>query len=131
MADIRDITGKNPKLTGTRGVDLPTGTTGERDTTYGSGTLRFNSTTNLMEYYTGTDWKAVDAPPTITQFTVDGGADVTSAIIDSQAGGDATIEVKGSLFDTTGAIVTFVGESGSNEIIAVQSITRNSSNLLT
>src|SRR6056300_1816622 len=117
MSELRDFTGKNRKFTGTKGIDLPDGTTAERDTSYGSGTLRFNNTTNLMEYYTGTDWKAVDAPPTITQFTVDGGADVTSAIIDSQAGGDATIEVKGSLFDTTGAIVTFVGESGSNEII--------------
>ena len=131
MADIRDTTGKNPKFSGTRGLDLPTGTTGERNTSYGSGTLRFNSTTGLMEYYTGTDWKAVDSPPTITQFTIDGGADVTSGIIDSQAGGNATIEVKGSLFDTTGAVVTFVGESGSNEIISVQSITRNSSNLIT
>src|SRR6056300_2035304 len=106
MADIRDITGKNPKLTGTRGVDLPTGTTGERDTTYGSGTLRFNSTTNLMEYYTGTDWKAVDAPPTITGFTVDdvGGSAVTSGTLDNEKVADSglvTIEILGSLFDTT------------------------------
>src|SRR6056300_703803 len=128
MSDLRDFTGKNRKFTGTKGIDLPDGTTAERDTSYGSGTLRFNSTTNLMEYYTGTDWKAVDAPPTITGFTVAGGSDVTSATIDPTTAGDVTIEVKGSLFDTTGGNVTFIGTS---ETLTTSTITRNSANLLT
>jgi len=127
MADSRDITGKNRKFTGTSAIKLPSGTTAQRVGAAG-GEIRFNNETNLAEYYTGTDWKAIDAPPTITQFTLDGGADVTSAYIDASAGGNATIEVKGSLFDTTGAAVTFVGTS---ETISTQSITRNSANLLT
>src|SRR6056300_1941419 len=106
MSDLRDFTGKNRKFTGTKGIDLPDGTTAERDTSYGSGTLRFNSTTNLMEYYTGTDWKAVDAPPVITGFTVDdvGGSAVTSGTVDNEKVADSglvTIEILGSLFDTT------------------------------
>ena len=65
MADSRDITGKNRKFTGTSGIKLPTGSTAQRvDET---GQIRFNNETNLAEYYTGTDWKAIDAPPTITQ----------------------------------------------------------------
>jgi len=126
MSDLRDFTGKNRKFTGTSGERISVGSTGARVDT--QGILRFNNTTNLMEYYTGTDWKSIDAPPTITQFTLDGGADVTSATINASTGGNATIEVKGSLFDTTGAIVTFVGTS---ETISTQSITRNSANLLT
>ena len=56
-----------------------------------------------MEYYNGTDWKSIDAPPIITSFTVDGGSNVTSATIDNEAGGNVTIAINGSLFDTTGA----------------------------
>ena len=126
MADLRDFTGKNRVFTGTTGERISNGDTGTRVNT--RGVIRFNTTTNLMEYYTGNDWKSIDAPPTITQFTVDGGADVTTANINSSASGNATIEVKGSLFDTTGATVTFVGTA---ETISTQSITRNSANLLT
>jgi hypothetical protein len=39
-----------------------------------------------MEYYSGTDWKSIDAPPIITAFTVAGGSDVTSAVIDTWYG---------------------------------------------
>ena len=134
MADLRDFTGKNPQFTGTGGARLPSGTTGERVNS--SATLRFNSTTNLMEYYTGTDWKAVDAPPVISGFTLDdvGGSSVTSATLDNEKSADSglvTIEVLGSLFDTTGAGVTFVATTGNGETINTQSITRNSANKLT
>src|SRR5210317_1029081 len=128
MTDSRDITGKNRKFTGTDGIKLPSGTTAQRNSSPTAGNIRFNSTINLAEYYTGTDWKAIDAPPIITTFTIDGGSNVTSGTIDASAGGNATIEVKGSLFDTTGATVTFVGTA---ETISTQSITRNSANLLT
>jgi hypothetical protein len=126
MSDLRDFTGKNRRFTGTVGERISTGATGDRVNT--TGVLRFNSTTNLMEYYTGTDWKSIDAPPTITAFTVAGGSDVTSAVLDPTTGGDVTIEVKGSLFDTTGAVVTFVG---TGETLSTSTITRNSANLLT
>ena len=126
MSDLRDFTGKNRVFTGTDSIRTPLGTTAQR--VNGQAKIRFNTTTNLMEYYTGTDWKSIDSPPLITQFTVDGGSDVTAANIDGSASGNATIEVKGSLFDTTGAAVTFVGTS---ETLTTESITRNSANLLT
>lgn len=128
MANIRDITGKNRGFTGLDGIKLPEGTTAQRPGSPRNGELRFNTTTNLAEYYTGTEWKSIDAPPTITQFTIDGGSDITSGSIDNTAGGNATIQVKGSLFDSTGATVTFVGSS---ETLSTASITRNSSSLLT
>jgi len=134
MADLRDFTGKNPQFTGTTGAKLPSGTTGQR--VDGSATLRFNSTTNLMEYYTGTDWKAVDAPPVITGFTVDdvGGSAVTSGTVDNEKVADSglvTIEILGSLFDTTGATVQFIATTGNTETINTQSIVRDSANKLT
>ena len=126
MSDLRDFTGKNRRFTGTDSETISQGTTAQR--VDGTGKIRFNTSTNLMEYYDGTDWKAIDAPPTITAFTVAGGSDVTSATINPATGGDVTIEVKGSLFDTTGATVTFVG---TGETLSTSTITRNSANLLT
>jgi hypothetical protein len=129
MADLRDFTGKNRKFTGTIGERISTGTTAERDdATFGAGTLRFNTSTNLMEYYTGTEWKSIDAPPTITFITVDGGADTTSGQVDNEASGNVTIEIKGSLFDTTSGNVTFVGTS---ETLTPDTQTRNNSGLFT
>ena len=131
MSDLRDFTGKNRRFTGTNAIDLPTGTTGQRDTGYGSGALRFNSTTGLMEYYTGTDWKAVDPPPNITGFTVNdiGGSAVTSANVGNSTG-VITFEIIGSLFDATGGQVVFESDAGGASV-ATQSITRNSTNKFT
>jgi len=126
MSDLRDFTGKNRRFTGTDAETISSGTTAQR--VDGTAKLRFNTTTNLMEYYTGTDWKSIDSPPLITAFTVDGGSDVTTATLNPASSANATIEVKGSLFDTTGANVTFVG---SGETLSPASITRNSANLLT
>ena len=128
MSNIRDFTGKNRRFTGTIGEEISRGTTAERDTAFGNGTLRFNTTTNLMEYYDGTQWKAIDAPPVITGFTVDGGSAVTSATIDNEKGGNFTFEINGSLFDTTGASVAFIG---SGETVSTNSITRDNANLIT
>src|SRR6056300_1680018 len=126
MADLRDFTGKNKRFTGTSGERISTGTTGERVNT--TGVLRYNSTTNLMEYYNGSDWKPIDSPPVITSFSIDGGSNVTSGVVDNEGGGTVSIAVNGSLFDTTGANVTLVG---SGETLTPDSLTRNSANLLT
>jgi len=129
MADLRDFTGKNSKFTGSIGERISTGSTGDRNSSaYGAGTLRFNSTTNLMEYYTGTEWKSIDAPPTITSFTVNGGANVTSSTILNDSGTN-TIVISGSLFDTTGANVLFVGNGGGD--VTPLTTVRNSSSQLT
>jgi len=86
--------------TGTEGTKLATGTSAQRGSTQGQ--IRFNTTTGLAEYYTGTVFKAIDAPPTITSL------DVTE--VDSQAGGNQTIVITGSGFNS-GATVTYVGAS--------------------
>jgi hypothetical protein len=112
MADLRDFTGKNRKFTGTIGTRISTGTTAQRDdATFGGGTLRYNTSTNLMEYYNGTLWKSIDAPPTITNFTVNGGSPTVSTFLQNTSS-IATIVIAGSLFDTTSLTVLFAGNGG-------------------
>ena len=130
MSNLQDFTQKNREHTGAKGIKVSDDSLGSGDRVDEKGRLRFNDTTDLLEYYNGNAWKSIDAPPVITGFTVNdvGGSAVTSATIDNEASGVSTIEILGSLFDTTGATVTFVG---SGETISTQSITRNSANKLT
>ncbi len=112
MSDLRDFTGKNRRFTGTDSLTIPKGTTGER--VDGTGKLRYNTTNNLMEYYTDTAWKAIDSPPVVNTIAVDGGADQAQAAIDPNSSGNATIVIKGILFDTASAAVLFTAASGSD-----------------
>ena len=127
MSDLKDFKNKNTEFTGTTGIDLPEGTQAQRVDE--RGLLRFNTDTNLAEYYDGTDWKPIDAPPTITGFTLDGGSVVTSAEI-GRVAGDATIVIQGSNFDTTSGTVVFEPESGGANV-TTQTITRTSSSSFT
>jgi hypothetical protein len=98
-----DVSFENITDTGTEGTRVATGTQAQRGTT--AGQLRFNTDTGLAEYYTGTGFKTIDAPPTVISL------DVTE--VDSQAGGNQTIVITGSNFQS-GATVTFVGNTGTN-----------------
>lgn len=101
MSDIRDFSGKNRKFTGTTGIKLPSGTEAQRVNE--TAQIRFNTDTNLAEYYDGTEWKPIDSPPTIssispTSFTSDGSTRFT-------------ITASGSNFQS-GATAKFVGNDG-------------------
>ena len=98
-----DVSFENITDTGTEGTRVATGTSAQRGST--TGQFRFNTTTGLAEYYTGTNFKSIDAPPTISSL------DVTE--VDSQAGGNQTIVITGSGFNS-GATVTFIGASGTD-----------------
>jgi hypothetical protein len=56
-----DVSFENIADTGTEGTKVASGTTAQRGST--TGQLRFNTTTGLAEYYTGTDFKVIDSPP--------------------------------------------------------------------
>ena len=122
--------GTSSFMKGSGGVGMSTMTTAERNSLSGikKGQFIFNETLNLAQYYDGTGWKSIDAPPVITNFSLDGGSAGTTGIINAAAGGNATIAINGSFFDTTASTVTFVG---SGETLNTASIVRNSSNLLT
>ena len=124
--------GTSSFMKGSDGVGVSTMTTTERNALSGvkKGQFIFNETVNLAQYYDGTAWKSIDSPPSITNFTIDGGSSVTSAKVDRTAGGNSTIVISGSNFDTTAGTVTFVPESG-GATVNVQSIVRNSANQFT
>ena len=87
---------------GTEGTRVATGTTAQRGTTQGQ--IRFNSTTGLAEYYTGTSMKIIDTPPTVSSIDI--------SEVDSQAGGNQTVVITGTNF-ASGATASFVGSSAS------------------
>ena len=109
MANSRDFTGKNRKFTGTKGVTVPKGTTGQRVGSE-SGELRFNTTIELMEYYDGNAWKAIDAPPTISGIST---TDSTGSNTVLNADGSTlfTITITGGNFGL-GLTVKFIGSTG-------------------
>jgi len=115
MSNIRDFTGKNRVMTGTSGTKIQSGTTAQRvdDTAR----LRFNNENNLLEYYTGAEWKSIDAPPTVQSITP---SDMASI-------GDTNVSfaITGTGF-ASGATVTFEGVNGSFGTIVASSVTVNS-----
>ena len=98
-----DVSFENITDTGTEGTRVATGTSGQRGST--AGQLRFNSDIGLAEYYNGSFFKAIDQAPSVTSI------DVTE--VDSQAGGNSTFVITGTGF-VSGAIVTFIGSSGTD-----------------
>jgi len=119
MSDIRDFTGKNRKFTGTDSIVLPKGATGSRVNTTG-GQLRYNTTTNLAEYYNGTEWKPIDSPPTVTG--------VTPGEVASADGSTTSFAITGGNFQS-GATVKFIGNDGTE--VTAGTVTVNSSSSIT
>ena len=113
-----DVSFENISDTGTEGTKVALGTTAQRGSTQGQ--IRFNSTTGLAEYYTGTDFKAIDTPPSITS------VDVTN--IETDLGGTQTFVISGSLFNGS-ATVKFRDNGGT--LITPDTTTVNSSSQIT
>jgi hypothetical protein len=109
MANSRDFTGKNRKFTGTKGVVMPKGSTAERADTE-SGEIRFNTTTELMEYYDGNQWKPIDAPPTISSISTSDATGDTD-VLNADGSTLFTITINGGNF-SIGPDVKFIGNTG-------------------
>ena len=93
-----DVSFENITDTGTEGTKVATGTSAQRGTTQGQ--LRFNTETNLAEYYTGTIFKSIDSPPTISSISPSTATE-----------GNTNITITGSSF-SNGATVKFIGNDG-------------------
>jgi hypothetical protein len=113
-----DVSFENITDTGTEGTRVATGTSAQRGST--AGQLRFNTQTGLAEYYNGTEFKAIDTPPTITSI------DVTN--IETDLGGTQTFVISGSLFSGS-ATVKFKDNGGTE--ITPDTTTVNSSSQIT
>ena len=99
--DIADFKFENITDTGTEGTKVATGTTAQRGST--AGQIRFNSTLGLAEYYTGSAFKSIDAPPSISS--------VDTTLILKDSGGTTDIVLTGTGFNS-GATVAAVGSAG-------------------
>ena len=118
MADLRDFTGKNRKNTGVAGERIAISNTAARVNE--KGRLRYNESLELMEYYNGTSWISIDAPPTIS------GVSPLSINI-----GDATttFTLSGSNFSASGLTATLINNGGTE--ISFTTVTRNSDTSIT
>ena len=113
--DIADFKFENITDTGTEGTKVASGTTAQRGST--AGQIRFNSTTGLAEYYTGTSFKSIDAPPTISSISPT-----------TETNANANIVITGSSF-SSGATVKFIGNDGTE--YTSPSVTVNSDTQIT
>ena len=100
--DIADFKFENITDTGTEGTKIALGTTAQRGSTQGQ--IRFNSTLGLAEYYTGTEFKAIDQAPTIAAVN-------NTNISETQIAANFDLVLTGSGFGS-GATVKFIGNDG-------------------
>ena len=107
----------NIDFTGSEGVTLPSGTTAERPSSPATGVFRFNTTTDVMEYYDGDAWQPLGNAPGVTSI---------SPTTETDANADITIT--GSNFKT-GATVQFIGNDGT--VYNSPSVTVNSTTTIT
>ena len=107
----------NLTLTGTDGVVLPSGTTAERPGSPANGVFRFNTTTDVMEYYDGDAWQSLGNSP-----------GVTSISPTTETDASANITITGTNFKT-GATVQFIGDDGT--VYNSPSVTVNSTTTIT
>ena len=87
-----DVSFENISDTGTEGTKVASGTTAERGST--AGQIRFNSTTGLAEYYDGTSFKILDAPPTVSSIS-------PTSLGQSVLGSSQSIVITGDGFSST------------------------------
>ena len=117
MSNLRDFTGKSRKFTGTTGIIIPQGTSGQRAGSPTLGTLRYNTDADkgFLEQYNAAGWGAIDAPPqtsSITPDTFDGNTNTDFLIAGSNFKSNSTIELILADGSTqTPASTTFISSS--------------------
>ena len=105
---------ENISDTGTAGTKVASGTTNQRGST--AGQIRFNTTTGLAEYYTGTEFKVIDSPPTVTV--------ISPLEVASDAGGNITFTITGSNFQS-GAVAKFIGNDATELTASTTTVTNS------
>ena len=112
-----DVSFENISDTGTAGTKVASGTTLQRGST--AGQIRFNTTTGLAEYYTGTEFKSIDIPPTVTV--------VSPTFVNTDTAGNITFTITGSNF-SSGAVTKFIANDAT-EITASTTTVTNSTTI--
>jgi len=115
-------------ITGTRGVKIPVGTTGQRPASAVTGTLRFNSFTNQTEIYNGSTWNEIgdnlvdltsvvlNGDGTTTDFTLPETATDDSIIVSS----NGVVQQPTTAYSVSGTTITFVEPPAIGDVIDVR-----------
>tara|TARA_R110002096_G_scaffold366798_1_gene560114 strand:+ start:457 stop:2136 length:1680 start_codon:yes stop_codon:yes gene_type:complete len=104
---------------GTEGTKLASGTTAQRGST--TGQIRFNTTTLLAEYYTGSEFKSLDVPPAVLSIS-------PTSLRQSVLGSSQSIVITGTGFSST-VTIKIIGDDGT--LYTPASTTRNSETQVT
>ena len=117
--NIKEVNFNDIVDTGTEGTKIALGTTAQRGSTQGQ--IRFNTTTELAEYFDGTSFKIIDAPPVVSSIS-------PTSLGQSVLGSSQSIVVTGSGFSSS---VTAVITGNDGTEFTPASVTRNSSTQVT
>jgi len=109
-----DVSFENISDTGTAGTKVASGTTDQRGST--AGQIRFNTTTGLAEYYTGTNFKSIDIPPTVTA--------VSPTFVNTDTAGNITFTITGTNFGS-GAVVKFIANDATELTASTTTVTNS------
>ena len=110
---------KNPQVANAiaSAVTMPVGSTALRPADPTDGTFRYNSTTNKLEIWNGTEWRTVGSEGVVTitkdTFTGDGSSILFGAMsFAKDAGTEATVQVfVGNVHQNPGVAYTFDGST--------------------
>jgi hypothetical protein len=109
-------------------VGLPSGTTAQRPTTVSAGYIRFNTDTDVLEVYDGTNWDSTTA--TITSQVLNGNGIANTFTLSSTVGSEADIivSVNGTLqqpttaYSVNGTLIIFTETPVAGDVIEVRRI---------
>ena len=113
-------------INGTSALQLPSGTTAQQPSAYG-GAIRWNNTTNTIEYYNGSSWisllsqinnQTISPDGTNISYTLDYAAAEEGIIVSI----NGTLQAPGSAYTVAGTTITFAEIPLVTDIISVRFI---------
>ena len=119
------------KVGTTDSIMLPVGATGDRPATGVAGMLRYNSTTNIIEFYNGTDWQSAQGSFTVIATESFNGDDSTTAftLSSTQTTASCIVSINGivqlptTAYGVSGTTLTFTEAPATGDVIEVRQLT--------
>lgn len=121
-----DAEGGSFIISGTTGFVIPVGTTAQRDGSPTTGTLRYNSTTGVLEIYDGTAWDSVgDTSATVDSFDGDNSTTAFTMTADSTTDGtivdiNGVVQLPTTAYTVSGNVITFTQAPASGDKITTR-----------
>ena len=114
-------------ISGTSALQLPSGTTGEQPTLVANGSIRWNSTTSDVEYYSGTGWQPITGKVDNQIITPDGSSVAYTLNHASTAEGiivsiNGTLQQPGVAYTVSDTTITFTEIPLTTDIISIRFI---------